>query len=799
MSSHEKIVATLRQFVESGAVFEIRILNAPQGGTVSGYYTDPELAAQHLARYNGHVPAIYFTPNPVLSACHARSSDTLTKFTKTTTSDGDIIERRWFLIDLDPVRPTGVSSTELELIASYERSLSVYTFLTEQGWPSPVMACSGNGYHLAYSVRLPNDPETRALYQRCLQALGARYTDETVLVDQGVHNAARIWKLYGTKSCKGSNTTDRPHRDSEMYAPAHVGLVTREQMEALAALAPPPPTRRSLPSATGSAHEAFDVPAFIDRHRLEVATESAWEGGIRWVLSVCPWNDQHTDRSAWIAQFPSGAVSAGCHHNSCQGRTWSDLRTMLEPRVVPLRQRPPITPQPLRVNASIAPVTVLVPPKRYLEDTFLETLPDAVWSNPLATEYVRRVGTCTEAPDSFHLAGFLAAVGIGLGRSVWATQSRRIYPNLYLAIIGDSGRGRKSTALHMAIEMLRKVDPGPVLLKSLGSSEALLEQLAEAEMTDEQKSAFHERGVSPKVMHRRVILCFDEISQFLQKSRNDSSSSLIQTVVEAFDCPEQLDHTTRRLKLVAHVPTLSFMGCSNAFWLERFSTLSEVLGGFSNRFIYIDGERKPPMPKPPPPPAMNDLVEQIHTALARYRNNPKELEFTPAADELWARWYCECYELPTHSNTASILFQRAQVNAIKIATIYAVLDRETHIDTRHLEAGIGLVLYSGRVVSGSLGTVGENDSSKMERKILAYLKRVGARTARDIYTYVDGFANMKAVRDCLDALSANGVLAMEQGRQYNSHRFRVITDAEWNAAEAEEPDSSATETRYPRG
>ena len=56
-----------------------------------------------------------------------------------------------------------------------------------------------------------------------------------------------------------------------------------------------------------------------------------WQGGRKWVLPVCPWNPEHRNRSAYVVQFPSGAIAAGCHHNSCQGKGWPELRDVVEP------------------------------------------------------------------------------------------------------------------------------------------------------------------------------------------------------------------------------------------------------------------------------------------------------------------------------------------------------------------------------------------------------------------------------------------------------------------------------------
>ena len=49
-------------------------------------------------------------------------------------------------------------------------------------------------------------------------------------------------------------------------------------------------------------------------------------------MNPCPWNaDQTYWCAAFIVQFASGAIAAGCHHNGCQGNGWPELRELGEP------------------------------------------------------------------------------------------------------------------------------------------------------------------------------------------------------------------------------------------------------------------------------------------------------------------------------------------------------------------------------------------------------------------------------------------------------------------------------------
>ena len=100
------------------------------------------------------------------------------------------------------------------------------------GWPTPIIADSGNGWHLLYRIDLPGDDG--GLVHRVLQVLAKRFNDESVTIDTKVGNASRICKLYGTIAAKGEPTFDRPHRVSTIVSiPDTLEVVSIELMESL--------------------------------------------------------------------------------------------------------------------------------------------------------------------------------------------------------------------------------------------------------------------------------------------------------------------------------------------------------------------------------------------------------------------------------------------------------------------------------------------------------------------------------------------------------------------------------------
>jgi hypothetical protein len=198
-----------------GDVHEVRIPKAGRRGTISGYFDNPEALADVVEPLDGTVPAIYITLNPCNPALLARAANRLRERADTTTADTDIVRRRWLLIDFDPVRPAGISSTNAEHGRAVSAACGAWDDL--RGWlGDPVIANSGNGAHLLYRLDLPNSQATTDLLKRVLAGVAARCGTQDIAVDGAVFNASRIVKLYGTLACKGDNTLERPHRRSRL-------------------------------------------------------------------------------------------------------------------------------------------------------------------------------------------------------------------------------------------------------------------------------------------------------------------------------------------------------------------------------------------------------------------------------------------------------------------------------------------------------------------------------------------------------------------------------------------------------
>jgi len=185
------------------------------GHTAAGWFDDPEKVARAAIRWDGKAN-LYVTVNPVDPSLLGRASNRIAERMNSTTNDLDIIRRDWLFVDIDAVRPPGISSTDAELAAAWDVTAAVRAYLDGLDWPAPITAMSGNGWYLLYGIDLPNDAASTALVKRVLEGLAARFDTPAAHVDTTTSNASRIMGLVGTLKVKGDPLPDRPHRRSQV-------------------------------------------------------------------------------------------------------------------------------------------------------------------------------------------------------------------------------------------------------------------------------------------------------------------------------------------------------------------------------------------------------------------------------------------------------------------------------------------------------------------------------------------------------------------------------------------------------
>lgn len=307
-------------------LYELRYITGKK--VYSGYFKGADKLIEELEILPENGGNVYITLQDVNDSCYNREQHDRILYGKTTTNDNDISGYRHLLIDLDPVRPAGVGSTDEQLAAAHRTAATVYKYLQGEGFPEPIASMSGNGWHLLYKLSLDRTDENAQLIHSCLDALDMMFSSGAVKVDTSVFNPSRVCKLYGTYACKGADTAETPHRLSEIRtAPDTPQNVPKAMLQRLAANAPV----KSTPPAGQRTRGAFDLQAWLAEHSVPVRETVTSGGTTKYILDCCPFNSEHRNKDAAVFEQADGSVGFKCFHNSCSDKHWKEFRLHYEP------------------------------------------------------------------------------------------------------------------------------------------------------------------------------------------------------------------------------------------------------------------------------------------------------------------------------------------------------------------------------------------------------------------------------------------------------------------------------------
>jgi hypothetical protein len=477
--TRDDIAQWLRLFVQPGMVIELRMLGVvdnpkyPQF-TLSGYFDHDHLdaLARSAMEYTGKAEGCYVTLNPVLPDLLARSANRVKKCRKDDkgTSAPEILRRTGLVFDADPKRPPGISATATEKTEAQERILKLRDDLTRRGWPAPMLADSGNGFHLRYAIDLANNEGARDLVERVQKGIAARLTDDKVKFDP-LFDANRIIKLYGTKARKGDDVFARPHRWSRVLeAPDPLEVVPVELLEALAAEYQPParPEVNSQPrvgsfltsAGTGASPEVrarayVFAPGFPDsiagengHDRLYHVASVLVDGfGLTRAQALPIFEDWNRDK----AKPPES-------DKQIQHKLDDAIKNHPSPSLEKLNAPLPGASRGSPSGSPAAAGSAPWPPLQFQEPPPLLPFPVEVFP-PRLQAFCREVAQSKLAPLDFVGASMLTVAGAAIGQSfnIKIKQDWFEAALFYMMLVARSGKA-KSPAMSAVVEPLRKIN-----------------------------------------------------------------------------------------------------------------------------------------------------------------------------------------------------------------------------------------------------------------------------------------------------------------------------------------------------
>jgi hypothetical protein len=458
-----------------------------------------------------------------------------------------------------------------------------------------------------------------------------------------------------------------------------VQVVERSKLERLAKSFQTPGVGTFRPKK--ESYGDFDLERWIDENDIEVKRHGKWErGGYRWVLEECPWNG-HTDSAAFIARLPNGAIAAGCHHDSCQGYGWRDLRQHFEPDAY--NRKSDIFGE---TRGSVNEGHIFVS-----EPSWPELREEAF--HGLAGEIVRSMEPRSEADPAALLVSLLCAFGNAADRKIHHTvTSDRHAMNLFVAFVGESSKARKGMSWNFVSSLMEEVDPAWAIgrvVSGISSGEGLIHHVRDRREKQDKDGEIEvvDEGVSDK----RLLSVEGELASLL-KVMNRQGSTTSPVIRNAWD-GKKLQNLTKNNPDAATNAHISIIGHITKGELLRHLTETEAANGFANRFLWFMVRRSKELPFGGEwkRELRESFVERLEDAL-RFTGRERCISWSGDGAEVWKAVYGRLSD--GEPGMFGAVTARAEAQTVRLATLYAVLDRSVEIRREHILAALALWDYA---------------------------------------------------------------------------------------------------------
>jgi hypothetical protein len=411
--------ADLRAFLsslghaEAAGVTEVCVFQEGDVPTHLGYFSDLDAAVKAIAAQDGR-GNIFVTLNPAIPAMLARANNRLVEgsFKKKLkrTKDTEIHRDCWFVLDVDPERPSGISSTNDEKREAHEVAKAVRDWLLSIGVPtSAIMTCdSGNGaYVIVRTLDCKLTDEHIDRKKSFLNFVADQFDAPQVKIDRTVYNPARLIGALGAMKVKGEDIPERPHRRSavftvagEPFDPAKEQRCEPFDLYDLAVKIMPGPNtnaKTGAQSTKGNGKVWFDCRLIADKLSNPKQTANGF------TKYDCP-NCRHPGKF-WIKEVDG---KSGCYESSsvCD---WRKLRDKI--REIALAAGIEVAAQSNGAKAEEDPLDLKV---RRMADVQVESV-DWLWNLRIARGYLTIVEGIEGEGKSTVLVAIAAAVTCGQG------------------------------------------------------------------------------------------------------------------------------------------------------------------------------------------------------------------------------------------------------------------------------------------------------------------------------------------------------------------------------------------------
>lgn len=329
--------------------------------------------------------------------------------------------------------------------------------------------------------------------------------------------------------------------------------------------------------------------------------------------------------------------------------------------------------------------------------------------------------------------------------NVWMSRGfYKLYPNLYVIFVAESGKLRKSTAQEFGVDQVLRHVPNIKLYTERMTMEGLIDQMDQVTFNNGIMQRSGEVFIfAPELV---MLLPGDEISR-----------KVMGFMTSVYMGKEKYGYLTKmggEIKLENVL--LNFLGATAPDWLE---TLSEDVakGGFLARMVFITADKRRRAIAWPEPNESEVSLEDLRADLCHIATLTGQMIVTPELKDAFTQWYIK--EEPPHDDPRVQGFRERQHDlALRLSMLLSVASSDSLVvDVGHLKTARSILKDIEDFVPKALAHIATTPHSRDAERILATIKRKGGSMS---YTDI-----LRANSWKLSATELQEVIRTLEGRQ----------------------------------
>jgi hypothetical protein len=290
-----------------------------------------------------------------------------------------------------------------------------------------------------------------------------------------------------------------------------------------------------------------------------------------------------------------------------------------------------------------------------------------------------------ESPKLYHTWIALSMIASCLERNVWIDRGFfKIFPNLYVMIMGDSAVYAKSTAILMGQDILYMLgDHRPTIFEGQITIPRLIMDL----------SAMKKDQVSGKLIpDSRVLILAPELSLFFRDE--NQAKEIIYFLTDFYTGKTKPWHKSTVAGANGKIidPCINFIGGSTAEWLATGLSQSDFGGGFVGRCIFVVPTTKPrKVANPHITDAQKAARERFVGKLLHIRSLRGEYKLSADASAFYEEWYLNRPDISPNDRLISYHKRKAE-NILKLGLMNAIMSDHDEISVDDLQWALDTLL-----------------------------------------------------------------------------------------------------------